>query len=307
MRPGAAHPACPSPSSPLSENAGRISPTIFEIDRTARKAGLRTRHGTTAGVPAAVSWPRGLEPLVVMAVPRLQAFLVGAAALVPRLWSRALRAHAGSVHRRRHGHVRRARQSLAHRSPPAADTLVPPGYPLLLALAQALAPSSWATVIAWTHAIRAPRRARSSTESPGGFAGLRRLPWRLPSQQRSLYRVIFYEGLLLSETTFTFAVILGLWLLLRASEFPTVLRCLAAGLALGTAAIVHANYVLMVPLSFLRPSDRLARRARSLHPHCGREPERVTPGGTPDGHRDQWRSELLPCSLRLARRVVPGR
>ncbi|HEY8038169.1 MAG TPA: hypothetical protein VIF15_00170 [Polyangiaceae bacterium] len=133
----------------------------------------------------------------------------------------------------------------------AVDTTTPPGWPALLALAQALAPSSWATLVAWAHALLGAATC----------ALVHRVAWRLgrseaialaASMATALYLpLVVYEGLLLSETTSAFLVVLGAWLVLRASEQPAWRRCAAAGAALGAATLVHANLALALPLLFL--------------------------------------------------------
>ena len=133
-----------------------------------------------------------------------------------------------------------------------ADTMTPPGFPLFCRDgAGRFSPRGWGDLVAWMHAALGAATCalvyllgRRVSASPA-------VAWVAGLAAAFYVPLIFYEGFLLSETLFAFAVTLSAWLVLRAAEVPSWKRCAFAGLCMGAAAIVHANFVSAIPLLFL--------------------------------------------------------
>ncbi len=183
--------------------------------------------------------------------PAVHAVVVAMIALAPRLWftlsEHPPRLYVGAdmaMYAERAQHLRTGVLG-------PADTMTPPGFPLFLAMAQVLSPRGWGDLVAWAHALLGAATCafvylvgRRVSASPV-------VAWGAALASAFYVPLIFYEGFLLSETLFAFAVTVSAWLVLRASEVPSWTRCAVAGVCMGAAAIVHANFVSAIPLLFL--------------------------------------------------------
>jgi hypothetical protein len=179
------------------------------------------------------------------------AWLVTIVAIVPRVWFAVDQHPPGlfigadmAMYAERAEHLRK--DALG-----PADTMTPPGFPLLLALLQVVSPRGWADLLAWAHALLGAATCglvyligRRVSASPAVALAA--------SLVAALYvPLIFYGGFVLSETLFAFAVTLSAWLVLRAADVPSWRRCAAAGLCMGAAAVVHANFAAGLALLFV--------------------------------------------------------
>jgi hypothetical protein len=139
-------------------------------------------------------------------------------------------------------HVRRGVATIA-------DTFTPVGYPAMLAFLFAISQKSY-VLVAWVHVLLGS--ATAGLVHLVAYRVSRSFPLSLAASLATsfYFPVIFYAGLLLSETTFGFLVVLSVWLSLRALELPTRASRIAAGIAMAAATLVRPNFALAIPIVF---------------------------------------------------------
>ncbi len=127
------------------------------------------------------------------------------------------------------------------------DTFTPPGYPALLALVYSVF-GHHRVVVGVLQAMMVG----------GSLAIVHRLGLRIAGGLAAVLAVIlvaahlptmYYAGFLLSETPFTFLLLLGLVLVVRGSERDSRATLIAGGVVLGAAAVVRPNLLAAAPLA----------------------------------------------------------
>ncbi len=126
------------------------------------------------------------------------------------------------------------------------DSFTPAGYPLFIASFYRIAAHPF-TAIAVTQAILGALtvfltyRLALTLRQPRALAlfAATVIAFHVPA--------ILYTGLLLSETLFSFLLVLASWLLVRSTSVPSWRSALVGGLALGLASVVRPNLLLVYP------------------------------------------------------------
>src|SRR5262249_48004879 len=124
------------------------------------------------------------------------------------------------------------------------DTFTPAGYPAFLALVYGLGGSP--ATVGILQAL-----AGTITVALAFFIGERFRPGAAGVSATGTafhLALIYYAGLLMAETLFALALVGCVWLLLLAAERRSWPLALAGGLALGLAATVRPNGLLLAPL-----------------------------------------------------------
>ena len=182
--------------------------------------------------------------------PRLQPWIAALVALVasaPRLWFVLIEHPPGLYVASDMAHYEACAEHVRQGVVTAADTFTPVGYPALLAFLFALSQKSY-VLVAWVHALLGGATA--------GLAHLvayrisRSFPFSLGAALATsfYFPIIFYAGLLLSETIFGFLVVLSVWLALRACDRCTRASRLSVGLAMAAATVVRPNFASAIPI-----------------------------------------------------------
>lgn len=127
------------------------------------------------------------------------------------------------------------------------DTFTPAGYPAFLAALYAISGRSLA-LIAVVQAVLGAATAPLTLLVARRVTGSTVLALAAGVLVAAHLPLVFYGGLLLAETPFTFGVMLSAWLLLRAADAPGWRTLVPAGLALGVSAAIRPNLLLVLPL-----------------------------------------------------------
>ena len=202
-------------------------------------------------------WRRAQEP-------RCQpwmAVLVALLASAPRIWFAVIEHPLGLYVAADMAHYESCADRLRQGLATAADTFTPVGYPALLAFLFTLSHKNY-VLVAWAQVLLGS--ATAGLVHLIAYRASRSFPTALAASLATIFYfpVIFYAGLLLSETTFGFFVVLCVWLSLRALDHPTRASLIFAGLAMGAATLVRPNFALAIPIMAAWWAILAARRAR---------------------------------------------
>ncbi|MGE3174555.1 MAG: glycosyltransferase family 39 protein [Planctomycetota bacterium] len=198
---------------------------------------------------------RRAERAVVVGIVALTALGLRAWFVATSTVDNPLRADAGQYAQYAHNLLAHGTFSLDTAAPPRPDSFRSPGYPAFVAGLRALAGDGWLT------AVRQAQAVLGALLVPMTFwLARRRLPFAAALAASALVAVsphlVAASGYLLTEALFATVLLLACCLLARAVDRPTAGAAGAAGLALGTAALVNealSPLALLLPLLLRRP------------------------------------------------------
>jgi 4-amino-4-deoxy-L-arabinose transferase-like glycosyltransferase len=144
------------------------------------------------------------------------------------------------------------------------DTFTPVGYPALLALLYATLGKSHQAV-GVVQAFLGAGTCLVASAIARRITGSRIAALAVGAALAAYSPLVMYTGFLLTETSFSFLVALGAWLVIRAIDERSLRIAALAGLALGVATAVRPNLVIALPIlaacSLLCRPDARARKA----------------------------------------------